>query len=155
MPWGPSPGFFCLMPRLGSLADMGMWIHRMESVSKETMTGVCRACGPVPLRKKGSWYACAVSQARFNGDSTAVNRLRKRLLREQGDCCAACGETDRKFVLDHCHATELVRGVLCDRCNTILGMCGDDLAVLEACMVYLKREPAGPKWPGKAPAKAR
>jgi hypothetical protein len=30
--------------------------------------------------------------------------------------CAMCGET-RRTVLDHCHATGLVRGYLCRRCN--------------------------------------
>ena len=44
-----------------------------------------------------------------------------QMLTEQNDCCAICG-TDNpggkhgKFMVDHCHATGKVRGLLCKRC---------------------------------------
>lgn len=36
----------------------------------------------------------------------------------QAGRCAICGETDRRLVCDHDHATGLVRGWLCISCNT-------------------------------------
>lgn len=36
----------------------------------------------------------------------------------QADRCAVCGETGRRLVIDHDHATGLVRGWLCISCNT-------------------------------------
>jgi hypothetical protein len=39
--------------------------------------------------------------------------------------------------IDHSHVDDHVRGILCGRCNTLLGMAGDDVEVLEAAIKYL------------------
>lgn len=47
------------------------------------------------------------------------------ILRYQNGVCYACGEAEpvkgRHLSVDHDHATGLVRGLLCSRCNPILG----------------------------------
>lgn len=43
----------------------------------------------------------------------------------------------RLVVIDHCHKTDVVRGVTCSRCNTLLGMSGDDPKLLRAAADYL------------------
>lgn len=50
--------------------------------------------------------------------------------------CACCGATER-LVLDHCHKTGKVRGVLCRACNLALGYVDDDPARLRALIDYL------------------
>lgn len=52
--------------------------------------------------------------------------------------CGACGTTDRRIVLDHCHATGKVRGPLCDRCNGILGRAQDDPELLRNLAAHLE-----------------
>jgi hypothetical protein len=37
------------------------------------------------------------------------------------------------------HATGVVRALLCHQCNLILGNAGDDIALLEAAISYLRR----------------
>lgn len=39
--------------------------------------------------------------------------------------------------IDHCHETSIVRGVLCHRCNTALGIFGDNKEGLEKAYKYL------------------
>ena len=44
----------------------------------------------------------------------------------QGDKCAICGgdppvSNKRRLSVDHCHETGRVRGLLCTRCNCMLG----------------------------------
>ena len=43
----------------------------------------------------------------------------------------------RSYAVDHCHKTGIVRGLLCDQCNSILGRCSDDPAVLRRLASYL------------------
>lgn len=55
------------------------------------------------------------------------------------ECCAICGATDRRLVVDHCHETGVVRGRLCSQCNSGLGHFGDDPERLLAAREYLCR----------------
>jgi hypothetical protein len=56
-----------------------------------------------------------------------------RMLTSQLGRCCGCGTTDpgrKGWHIDHCHVTGQVRCLLCNRCNAVLGMCGEDPAVL-------------------------
>lgn len=52
--------------------------------------------------------------------------------------CPIC-KTTEKLVLDHDHATEKVRELICSSCNTLLGAAGDSLDVLYEAIAYIKR----------------
>jgi hypothetical protein len=62
------------------------------------------------------------------------------MLSKQGDVCAICA-TDKPtrvgWVVDHCHSTGRVRGILCGNCNTALGMVKDNPETLLAAVTYL------------------
>jgi hypothetical protein len=64
------------------------------------------------------------------------------LVAAQGHKCAVCG-TDhpgRKkgdWLIDHCHETKAVRGLLCHNCNCGLGHFRDSVAVLQRAIDYL------------------
>lgn len=66
-----------------------------------------------------------------------------RLLLLQGRRCAVCrrhrDELQQDLVVDHCHASGRVRGLLCRACNQALGLVRDQVVVLDAMIVYLKR----------------
>lgn len=51
-----------------------------------------------------------------------IKPLRERLLSEQTGCCALCQQPVLdNAVLDHCHKTGVIRGVLHRGCNALLG----------------------------------
>jgi hypothetical protein len=51
--------------------------------------------------------------------------------------CNICGEV-KKLVVDHCHTTGQVRGLLCHQCNCVLGYAKDRFNVLLEAASYLK-----------------
>ena len=68
----------------------------------------------------------------------------------QGGLCAGCKRKlahplNRSMELacrpevDHDHATGKVRGILCHRCNILLGKIKDNQELLEALIAYLRR----------------
>ena len=56
----------------------------------------------------------------------------------QAGKCLIC-MCDAKLVVDHCHATGFVRGLLCDSCNKALGGFKDDLERLKRAINYLEK----------------
>jgi hypothetical protein len=60
------------------------------------------------------------------------------LLEKQGGTCAICRMRSKgRLCVDHCHVTGMVRGLLCNECNTALGYLKDDQASLVAALAYL------------------
>lgn len=50
--------------------------------------------------------------------------------------CVICGSVE-DLVVDHCHKTNIVRGMLCNHCNRGLGHFKDDPELLEFARMYL------------------
>lgn len=67
------------------------------------------------------------------------------ILKRQDGGCAICGTKDpggrwnTRFMVDHDHATDEVRGLLCAHCNVMLGNAEDNPDVLRAAADYLER----------------
>lgn len=67
------------------------------------------------------------------------------LLKAQNKGCAICGREDSGSVsspwlhVDHCHATQKIRGLLCVSCNNGLGRFRDDPVKLRAAADYIEK----------------
>ena len=65
------------------------------------------------------------------------------LLHEQNGHCAICGvrfsAEGASPVVDHCHDGGHVRGLLCNNCNTGLGLFADSPDILKQAIKYLTR----------------
>jgi hypothetical protein len=64
------------------------------------------------------------------------------LLESQQNKCRICAkeiyESKKPMaVVDHCHRTNNVRGLLCQKCNTAIGLLGDDPTLLTLALRYL------------------
>lgn len=61
------------------------------------------------------------------------------MLEDQQGLCGVCSVIMTKPFVDHDHSTGKVRGLLCQKCNILLGMASDDPHRLQAAIVYLER----------------
>lgn len=72
----------------------------------------------------------------------SVEQYRK-MERSQNGLCFICkkppGGRFRRLAVDHCHKSNVVRGLLCSRCNRALGYFQDDAAMLSRAIEYLQK----------------
>jgi len=68
------------------------------------------------------------------------------MLESQKGLCLICGRPEtslrpdgsvKVLAVDHDHLTGKIRGLLCQRCNVVLGLAKDDAATLRAMAAYL------------------
>jgi Recombination endonuclease VII len=64
------------------------------------------------------------------------------MIRAQEGLCKLCRlplfDEPRKPVIDHCHMTRVVRGVIHNRCNVGIGMLKDDPILVKRALEYLE-----------------
>ncbi len=53
--------------------------------------------------------------------------------------CQVCGVHMDKKCIDHDHKTEKIRGVLCNNCNTALGLFDDNIKIMKDAIQYLEQ----------------
>lgn len=68
------------------------------------------------------------------------------LLQKQNNRCAICGGLKNQkntlyFAVDHDHTTGEVRGLLCGKCNTAIGLMHDSITNLNNAINYLLKPP--------------
>lgn len=75
----------------------------------------------------------------------SVEEYTAKLLKQNG-VCAICGKPETRITkgtlnslcVDHSHKTNLIRGLLCSKCNSMLGFVDEDVKVLQSAIRYLK-----------------
>lgn len=62
------------------------------------------------------------------------------MLKSQDSKCAICRQdcvVKSRLSIDHNHQTGQVRGLLCSRCNVLIGMAREDISILKSAIDYL------------------
>jgi hypothetical protein len=98
------------------------------------------------------------SKGRSKGDTAGQDRRRKlrrygvsedwyqETLSTQGGVCAICKQPETstkvaggtyRLAIDHSHTTGRVRGLLCFKCNTLIGRAGDNAELALSVYKYL------------------
>ena len=108
------------------------------------------------MRRHSRCKTCDIARVRKrhqdNPERTKNNDLKRlygitlneynQMLVEQENRCKTCGTTNPggkygKFMVDHCHITNKVRGLLCKSCNIALGEIKDNRQTLLNMLQYL------------------
>ena len=61
----------------------------------------------------------------------------ERLYKKQHGKCPIC-DSYKKLVVDHCHTKGHVRGLLCQQCNSLLGLAKESTMILSQASKYLE-----------------
>ncbi len=151
----PFPAWF--VPGKGQKRVQLAQEKKQEREKEELRTGLrlCSCCGQhKPLssfhgkKEKASRCKDCISASflryRYNISLSEFNRLRE----QQKGLCKICGVAleinessslrTKNVAVDHCHNTGAVRGLLCSMCNKGLGCFNDNIASLEAAILYLR-----------------
>lgn len=62
-----------------------------------------------------------------------------KLVKKRGGTCGICLKVSVRLEVDHCHATEKFRGLLCHNCNVALGSLRDSIPNLKRAISYLEK----------------
>lgn len=101
-----------------------------SSTRSDGLRGVCKACRRPEGRHNHLVKLYGLTLDEYDA-----------LWKAQGNGCAVCKQDKqvRQFPVDHNHATDAVRGILCDQCNLALGLLKDDVSVLKSMISYLEQ----------------
>lgn len=113
------------------------WVRQQKAL------GLCTKCGDKATHKtvcEEHWWKGRENNWRKRGIPMTLATF-FATFEAQGRICALCTRalTPEGAVVDHCHATGRVRGILCVRCNGAIGGLGDTVASIRRALEYLSR----------------
>jgi len=91
-------------------------------------------------RPKAEPYRAQVLKRKYGISQDTYSKL----LRSQNGCCAICrttnpGRNRKEWPIDHDHTTGKIRGLLCWKCNSALGLLKDSPDLCAKAAAYLRR----------------
>lgn len=123
--------------------------YHLDNSRPDGYSYVCKKCRSI---HRGAYYEINKQKLRenYNPEQERNKRLRlkygiseneyQEMYSNQNGKCWICQGTFDKLNVDHCHNTNVVRGLLCSLCNTSLGGFKDSIQNLERAILYLKGE---------------
>lgn len=118
--------------------------HDTQIVGRSKL-GMCKECDRIRHRKNYYKHWAIKSAQGINRKLltryflTEVDYL--EMFKNQNGRCKICKrsqtELKRSLAVDHCHKSGKIRGLLCMKCNTILGLAADNVEILTEAIKYL------------------
>jgi hypothetical protein len=112
---------------------------------KDGLTAYCKVCFNAKNKK---WYKENPDKLPTLAESRAYSRNKNfgiseedysKMLVDQDNSCAICKiQIGWEAAVDHCHATNKVRGLLCRNCNLGLGGFKDNIETIRKAIEYVK-----------------
>lgn len=118
----------------------------LKEMSKDELREYKRECGRRSYSKlhKGNSDYLRNRNLKWNYNITLDDY--NKIHNQQNGTCAICKESDPsgRLVVDHCHKTGKVRGLLCNRCNPGIGYFREDEELLASAILYLRERKSCP-----------
>ena len=103
----------------------------LSAASKDGFQNYCKLCKKAYDRPNKLLRIYGLTQAAYDD-----------ILKQQNGRCAICErgqKLDSVLCVDHDHDTGQVRGLLCNQCNTGIGLLQDSIGMLASAIIYLEK----------------
>ncbi len=114
------------------------------SKDKQHFTGYKSAC---KVCSKQDWIKWRTNNLEYSRKADRISHYirnyglsiedAKTLVENRTGMCKICSNV-APLVVDHCHTTGLVRGLICSPCNSVLGYSKDNINTLKESIKYLE-----------------
>jgi len=115
--------------------DFNIFNYR-DKKGKQRSTRRCNVCQRKLVKETTTRYL----RKKYTGFTPEMYEAK---LIEQDYSCAICkvhvSETTKALAADHNHETKQARGLLCVRCNVLLGYAKDNTDILAQAILYLEK----------------
>lgn len=142
------------VPKVRTKRDTCKNGHRYADVGKDS--GGCAACRKAryEARKSSGSVRAGARRAHLLRTYGITEEIYDSIACLQNGQCAICGLTPEKtkanktpLYVDHDHETKMVRGLLCQACNSGVGMFRDSPHRLRQAALYLEENYCEGRWP--------
>jgi hypothetical protein len=77
-------------------------------------------------------------------NNVVIDDSAAKIIEQHNGLCDICSSSSpgfgrKRLCIDHDHATGVVRGMLCQKCNIVIGNFNDDIDLLQRAIKYLKK----------------
>jgi hypothetical protein len=116
--------------------------------NKSRKNGIASECKQCGNKKRASAYANDLNVRIKKKQKTIISKYGKEALKlNKPELCPICLRSEpevtdslnRAFVIDHCHATNKIREIICTSCNKGLGYFKDNIESLQNAINYLNK----------------
>src|SRR3990167_8105877 len=111
---------------------MRKWIHRLTNKNFIDKTALCSHCGFVGLKVRGKKRLSIQCKNAYN----ACRRKISLNLLPKPKICPICLK-DKVLVIDHKHGEKIMRGWICQKCNSLIGWLYEDTEYLSRMANYI------------------
>ena len=119
--------------------------NRMGAPGRQLTCTVCGTLLPERVRLDAMYCTLSCQRTAERAKRYGLPAAQMFDLLAKADGCEICGNPEAELVVDHCHASGRVRGLLCNQCNVGVGMFLEDPDRMRAAIRYLEEQnPAGP-----------
>lgn len=104
----------------------------LSNTNNDGLHGWCKECSDRKTTENGRKRVYGVTPEHF-----------KKMLKKQNGKCQICDvqeiKSKKAFCVDHNHKTNKVRGLLCMKCNFLIGFCDENPKILKNAILYIEK----------------